>query len=38
MTKVHLDIIAASYFEGANPDLKHPLNEYKINTDAMKAW
>lgn len=32
-----LDICSASYFEGADPAIKHPLNDYAVNEEAMKV-
>jgi hypothetical protein len=29
--------IAASYFEGEDPNLPHPCNEYRVNEDALTA-
>jgi len=37
ITKNNLDICSASYFEGADPAIKHPLNDYAVNEEAMKV-
>lgn len=37
ITKNNLDVVSASYFEGADPAIKHPLNEYAVNEGGMKV-